>query len=648
MAGQLQFYDLAPEDQDQSLLKSSSWRIGRVPPRSMKIIGPLGEVGVRQRVDVRRIRKSAAAREVTLAASELSSAEPYDRPASAPLLQPTLYRRKGRNLEGPSKQNLEILDRLHEESKMTIRKLNTERGPPLPIQTTQEWDSQHQNDQKEIQKLQQQHHLIEAKISAQADGITQVIQQSSSTTERHIDEIAILVTQHEKVLADTNAQHALALARVLETNEQQLAAERAKRHDEVAACHQKYTQLELDITSHYEHRISDITARYEERISTTAKYNEWQTKEQLNLLQSQVSQLHQEAEHEVDQMEGDAAERFQLQLKEMQRLHELQLEKISQEKAAELAVLRAEYEAKLDQSDADRGHVGQFKAEAPPSKEIEALERMVESLTEDVTRWRRCAEEASQAASNHQQELKVMEMRYDEMKLQLMQGTRDEVAGSVNEANHAAATWEQKFVELQSQYDTLVLQSSQTGQDDVQVAEDAVVAAKQSSAAAAYWEQEFRQMQQRYDELKLENMQGFQQQMTEENDLLRRVESMQGESNKTMKKLTEENVMLRKKIHDLEFRAASATPTTAATTPMSDLNRSLYSTPQPHAMMGIPRSSSTTPVPTQDPPRAQSSMSTTAPLPEDLPDMSGLSWPEFQQAMGQISTEELMRMTGRS
>lgn len=637
MAGQLQFYDLDPEDQDQSLLKSSSWRIGRVPPRSMKIIGPLGEVGVRQRVDVRRIRKSAAAREVTLAASELSSAEPYDRPASAPLLLPTTYRRKVRDLEGPSKQNLEILDRLHEESKMTIRKLNTERGPPLPIQPTQEWDSVHQNDQKEIQKLQQQ-----------ADGITQVIQQSSSTTERHIDEIATLVTQHEKVLADTNAQHAVALARVIETNEQQLADERAKRHDEVAAYHQKYKQLELDITSHYEHRISDITARYEERISSTAKYNEWQTKEQLNLLRSQVSQLHQEAEHEVDQMEGDAAERFQLQLKEMQRLHELQMEKLNQEKAAELAVLRAEYEVLLEQSDADRGHVGQFKAEAPPSKEVEALERMVESLTEDVTHWRRCAEEASQAASNHQQELKVMEMRYDEMKLQLMQGTRDEAVGSVNEAYHAAATWEQKFVELQSQYDTLVLQSSQTGQDDVQVAEDAVVAAKQSSAAAAYWEQEFRQMQQRYDELKLQNMQGFQAQMIEENDLLRRVESMQGESNKTMKKLTEENVMLRKKIHDLEFRAASATPTTAATTPMSDLNRSLYSTPQPQAMMGIPSSASTTPVPTQDLPRAQSSMSTPAPLSEDLPDMSSLSWPEFQQAMGQISTEELMRMTGRS
>ena len=58
--------------------------------------------------------------------------------------------------------------------------------------------------------------------------------------------------------------------------------------------------------------------------------------------------------------------------------------------------------------------------------------------------------------------------RYDDLKIQLIQGTQDEVLAAENEAskfsaNEAAATWERRFLELQCKYDQLQLKI--TGRD---------------------------------------------------------------------------------------------------------------------------------------------------------------------------------------
>eukprot|EP00746_Dinoflagellata_sp_MGD_P077337 gnl/MRDRNA2_/MRDRNA2_31042_c0_seq1.p1 gnl/MRDRNA2_/MRDRNA2_31042_c0~~gnl/MRDRNA2_/MRDRNA2_31042_c0_seq1.p1 ORF type:complete len:631 (-),score=178.51 gnl/MRDRNA2_/MRDRNA2_31042_c0_seq1:92-1984(-) len=629
----LQFEDLDHDAiEEQPRFTGSSWRNGRIPPRCMKIIGPLGELGVRQRAPLHH-RKSTPRkdpRQIFLADAEFSKAESNDRPNSAaPLLQPSLHKRKVRHQEGPSMQHLNVLDRLHEESCIRRKQLAAERGPPLAIETVQEWDSEHQHDRKEISKLHEEHGLIQEKITAQAEGINRLIEQRTLDTERHIDEIASLVAQHEKVLFDMNSQHTTALARVIESGEEQIAAERAKHVEEVAACHQRYRQIELDITARYEQRISDVTSRYEERAASTAKYHEWQMKDQLDKFRNQASKLTQEAE-QIEQMEpimeDDVAGKFQAQMEEMERTHQIQLDEIRRDRDVQLAALQAECEAKLT------------KGTATAVPHSEALEKTVKSLTQDVARWRHCAEEASQAATNYERELKVMEQRYEEMKLQLIHGAQDEVRVA-KEASNAAAVWERKFLELQSQYDLLKLQGSQRGQDHEQAVQQAVSAAQEARAAADYWEQQFQEVQSQYDILQLQSTQiASNVEKAGENDIS--LQAPLDDHRSQLDKLMKENNELRQRISDLE--SGRATASTAASTPAPDINRSSDSTPQPQ----FAGSSATSPALTQDAPQASSSSAhASAPSEEDL---AGLSYSELQKVMGDLSTEDLMRMAGRS
>jgi len=241
-------------------------------------------------------------------------------------------------------------------------------------------------------------------------------------------------------------------------------------------------------------------------------------------------------------------------------------------------------------------------------QKIEALERKVKILSEEVSRWRKCAEEASQAASNTQQDLHIMEKRYDDLKIQLIQGTQDEVLAAENEAskfsaNEAAATWERRFLELQCKYDQLQLKITGRDHDGVNKEDEQIGTEREAAAAAAQWEL-----------------------LTKENDILMK-----------------ENDFLRKHISDVDHRTNSST---AASTPLPD-NRSLHSTPQPQSVTGFVSSSSTTSAPAQDPLRVSST--TPVPIPEDFANTldSDMSWAEMQKVMGDLSTEDLIRMTRR-
>lgn len=643
----LRFEDLDHDDEKKSpRFKGTAWRNARIPERGMKIVGPLGELGVRQRVETRKNRPSIPRKETLLSPAELSTSEPYDRPASAPLMHPSSrYRRQARTREGPLKQddvNMKVLDRLHEESCMKRDKLDAAHGAPLPMETLQEWESEHRHDRKEIDKLHAEHTAIKTKISAQADGINRLIEQRSADTKKHGDDMSFLVAQHERALAGMSAQHALTVARLLESHEDQLTTERAKSKALVTECHQQYKLLELQFTQEYEHRLSDVTARYEERIASLVQFHEWQLKDRVDSLKQEVYQLHEEAERQVNPMEEEDAGKFQLKMEEMQKMHKFELEEVKRQRAAEVAALQVQYDLNLGREGAARSQV---LLSAETAREIEILERKVQSLTEEVTRWRRCAEEASQAASKTEYDLKVMEKRYDELKLQLMQGAQDEVAAK------EACLWERKFLELQSRYDQLKLQVSQRGEDP-RTAEEAILDAKEARATAAHWERQVLEMQYRYDELKLDHadqMRSMKSALFAESagqtealkhDIILestwQMESQATQYRSDMENMMKDNHLLRKRISELESRAGASTaastplPENRSYTPLPE-NRSLYSTPQP----GLSSSSSTTPALTMDPPS----------MPQDF---SGLVWDDMQKVLGDMSTEDLLRLTGRS
>lgn len=645
MVGQLFFEDVDPNEQPQ--FKGSAWRNSRIAPKSMCIIGPLGEFGVRQRVDVRRERNRVSVSgtprgQTVLAPTELKNKatdDPYDRPASAPLIHPSQYRRKARSREGPAieKNNLKVLERLHEESCMKKDKLDNERGPPLPIETLQAWESEHQHDYKEIEKLRSEHALIQTKISAQAEGINRLVGQRAADTEKHANEMSYMVTQHEKVVVEMNAQHAVALKRLMETQEEDLAAERAKRKEIETTWRQKAKQVELDTTQEYEHRISDLTARYEERISSTAKFHEFQMKDQVEKLRREVHQLHEEAEQQVDEFMGDdIAKKYQRQVKDMQMKHKAELEEMKQQCANEVSVLKVQYEAAIM-----RGDISRSSTEDVPKQMamVSSLEEKVKSLEMEVTNWRTCAEEASRAASNTEEDLKLVEKRYGELKLQLVQGTQDEI--TFKQTSHEALAWERKFMELQSQYDKLQLQLTQRGN------------------VAAHWEQQFLELQRQYDKLKLETIQGSQQEAagqaasteagrTEVDAALAKVYEQQAKEIEAARadlvaqhksdiaSILKENDALRRRLADLESRAGVST---AASTPLPENYRSIQPTPQPLTTPtpGLQASSSSsTPAPTQDP----------SPVPQDL--TNALSWTDMQNVLSEMSTEDLLKMTGRN
>jgi len=153
----------------------------------------------------------------------------------------------------------------------------------------------------------------------------------------------------------------------------------------------------------------------------------------------------------MDEKDVLIASKLQIQMEKMQKDHQYELENLRQEKATELAALevRMQYEEKLGKEIAAR-----HSSESVTLNE--ALEKKVKSLTEEVTRWRNCAEEASNATTNLRLELEVTGKRYDELKTQLMESTRDEVAAATKEATDAAlAEFNTRSGERKTQFDDL-------------------------------------------------------------------------------------------------------------------------------------------------------------------------------------------------